>query len=351
MKTTRITQHAKDSSPSGIRNDGNTQYAIRNTLLLLLAVLALAACSPKANKLVAEGNDDYAQAEYLTALEAYQNAAIENPELAEPYYNAANALYREGDYDAALEQLQQALVYANAEQLAQAGYYNLGNALYNKQELETAVNAYRQALLINPDDADAKYNLELALQMLQQQQQEEQQQQEQEQQDQEQQDQEQQDQEQQDQQQDQGDQQQDEGDQGEEQNQDQNQNQQQNDEEGGGGEENADNEDQSQGDEGQEGEQGNDQPNDQENQSEGQDGEGDQENNEQNGDAGAGQPTEQNPDGTPVGQNPGNTEGQRLTPEQARRLLAAIAQGSDTLQERLGQIFIVPDGRPPQQDW
>ncbi len=328
MKTTHITQHAS-----------------RITFLLLIAVLVLAACSPKANKLVAEGNDDYAQAEYLTALEAYQNAAIENPELAEPYYNAANALYRAGDYDAALEQLQQALVYANAEQLAQAGYYNLGNALYNKQELETAVNAYRQALLLNPDDADAKYNLELALQM--QQQQQEQQQQEQEEQEQEQQDQEQQDQEEQEQQ----DQQQDEGDQGEEQNQDQNQNQQQNDEEGGGGEENADNEDQSKGNEGEEGEKGNDQPDDQENQSEGQDGEGEQNEDEQNGNAGAGQPAEQNPDGTPVGQNPGDVEGQRLTREQALQLLAAIAQGSDTLQERLGQIFVVPDGRPPQQDW
>ena len=42
--------------------------------------------------------------------------------------------------------------------------------------------------------------------------------------------------------------------------------------------------------------------------------------------------------------------GQRMTAEQARQLLAAIAQDSETLQERLGQIFVAPP-IPPIQDW
>ena len=39
-----------------------------------------------------------------------------------------------------------------------------------------------------------------------------------------------------------------------------------------------------------------------------------------------------------------------MTAEQARQLLAAIAQSAQTLQERLGQIFSSPS-RPPAQDW
>jgi hypothetical protein len=39
-----------------------------------------------------------------------------------------------------------------------------------------------------------------------------------------------------------------------------------------------------------------------------------------------------------------------MTAEQARQLLAAIAQDSETLQERLGQIFVAPP-IPPVQDW
>jgi len=42
--------------------------------------------------------------------------------------------------------------------------------------------------------------------------------------------------------------------------------------------------------------------------------------------------------------------GQRMTEEQAKQLLAAIAGDSETLQERLGQIFVVPPV-PPVQDW
>jgi tetratricopeptide (TPR) repeat protein len=50
------------------------------------------------------------------------------------------------------------------EELAQHSFFNLGNAAYNGQDLETAVQSYIDALLLNPNDADAKYNLELALQ-------------------------------------------------------------------------------------------------------------------------------------------------------------------------------------------
>ena len=39
-----------------------------------------------------------------------------------------------------------------------------------------------------------------------------------------------------------------------------------------------------------------------------------------------------------------------MTEEQAEQLLAAIAGDSETLQERLGQIFSVPWG-DPVQDW
>lgn len=40
---------------------------------------------------------------------AYNEAQVKSPELAEPYYNAANALYRQGNYEEALKQLQKAL--------------------------------------------------------------------------------------------------------------------------------------------------------------------------------------------------------------------------------------------------
>ena len=157
---------------------------LRPVIFVILAALGLlaAACSPSAEKMNAEGNDRFAKEAYLEALAAYQSAQIESPELAEPYYNAANALYRQGAYPEALEQMEEALRYAADQTIAENSFFNLGNATFNLQSWEEAVDAYTEALLLNPDDQDAKYNLELALQQMQQQQQEQQEQQQQDQQ-------------------------------------------------------------------------------------------------------------------------------------------------------------------------
>ena len=286
--------------------------------VLIGAGLLVTACAPSAEKLNNEGNDAFAKEAYLEALADYQSAQIESPDLAEPYYNAANALYREGAYPEALAQIQQALQFAAGNALAQNSFYNMGNSSFNSQDWQAAVDAYREALLLNPDDQEAKYNLELALQQLQQQQQ---QQQEQEQQEQEQ-EQEQQsqngegeeNQEQQDQSQD--------GQEGDQEQQDQQQ------AENGEGDENQEQQDQSQ--EGQEQQDQNQDPQQQEEQS------------------GQGQPQEGEENEGQPSQIP--APGQKMTEEQARQLLAAIAGDSDTLQERLGQMFVVPP-IPPVQDW
>lgn len=47
--------------------------------------------------------------------------------------------------------------------LAPSAWYNLGNARLAAADPAAAVEAYKQALLRNPDDAEAKHNLEIAL--------------------------------------------------------------------------------------------------------------------------------------------------------------------------------------------
>jgi tetratricopeptide (TPR) repeat protein len=288
-------------------------------LIVLMALgLLVTACGPSAaEKYNKEGNDAYAQQAYEEALAAYQAAQIKEPELAQPYYNAANALYRQGAYEGALEQLQMALGFAEEESLAQSSLYNLGNSFYNAQELETAVASYTESLLLNPNDQDAKYNLELALQQQQEQQQEEQQQEQQQQEDQSQ--------------------------------------------DGKGQEDQQEQQDQSQEGEGQENQQ--EQQQDQEQSEKGQ--QGDQESEQSKGDQPQdGEPQDGEQDQGQQGQpQPGQEEpnqegqpsqvpapGQRMTEEQAEQLLAAIAKNSKTLQERLGQIFSVP-WQDPVQDW
>jgi Ca-activated chloride channel family protein len=316
------------------------QFSIISILVLMVALLATACAPSKAEKLNKEGNDAFTQQAFQEALVAYQTAQIEEPELAEPYYNAANALYRQGAYADALKQMEMALGFADKEMLAQAGYYNLGNSFYNQQDLQTAVDSYRESLLLNPDDEDAKYNLELALQQLQQQQQNEEEQQDQSEEEQ------------------QEEEQQDQSEEGQQDEEQQGEEQQDQSEEGQGDEEQQDSseegqqeeEQQSDSEEGQEsdqGQEGQEQSQEEEQQQDGEQGE-QQEDQQQPGE---GQPQ----DGEPQEDQPGQLNempqpGQRMTAEQAEQLLAAIARDGQTLQEKLGQIFAVP-WTPPVQDW
>jgi tetratricopeptide (TPR) repeat protein len=274
---------------------------------LLSLVLLASACKPSAEKLIQDGNDQFEEEAYLEALAVYQQANFEDPELAEPYYNAANALYRQGAYGEALTLMQEALNFADEESLIESSLFNIGNSTYNTQDFAGAVDAYKQALLVDPDDQDAKYNLELALQQQEQQEQEQEQEQDQEQQEQE----------------------------------------EQEDQEQEGGSDQQESEDQSQDgqdqeqDQGQEGEQEQEQDQSQDEQSE------EQPNSEQEDGQGQPQDGQDQEEGQPSQMPP---PGQRMTAEQARQLLAAIAQDSETLQERLGQIFVAPP-IPPVQDW
>lgn len=136
-------------------------------------MLLLAGCGPSAARYNNEGNDQFAAEEFAAALDSYTAAEREDPDLAEPYYNAGNAFYRQENLEKAEAQLNQSLRSANDE-LAQQGYYNLGNTAYLTENWEKAIEQYKEALLINPADMDAKNNLELALKQQQQEQQQQQ---------------------------------------------------------------------------------------------------------------------------------------------------------------------------------
>jgi Ca-activated chloride channel family protein len=141
------------------------------------------------NSNVSRGNRYYEAGEHNKALQRYQEAQQVDSTSAVPYFNSGDALFRLGNYrDGALEFLRSAS--SETDTIKAMSYYNLGNTMFRAGDLRSAAEAYRRSLLIDPEDPDAKYNLELALRMIEQQeQQQDQQQQEDQQQDQQQQDQ------------------------------------------------------------------------------------------------------------------------------------------------------------------
>jgi len=124
----------------------------------LILLPALGSAQPGRRK-VSEGNRAYAEKRFDAALDAYQDALIEDARAPVIHYNLGAALYQKKDYEKALESYDR--VFETDDPLFQSrAHYNLGNTLYRAGRLQEAIQAYEEALKLNPEDEDARYNLE-----------------------------------------------------------------------------------------------------------------------------------------------------------------------------------------------
>ncbi|MFC1811613.1 VWA domain-containing protein [Thermodesulfobacteriota bacterium] len=147
--------------------------AVRKVSAFGLLFLLLLSPSANAGDLT-DGLDAYEKGNYESALEAFMDAQLDDPERSEILYNIGNAYYKLGDFNAANLSYQQALK-TEKENLKQKAWYNLGNTHYRKGALEDAVKSYTAALEIDPDDAQARQNLEFVKKRMEQQKTEQQQ--------------------------------------------------------------------------------------------------------------------------------------------------------------------------------
>lgn len=125
--------------------------------------------SPKG--LVEDGNLSFETENFDEALGSYDRALKLTKDAPAIEYNRANALIKKGEMEEALNSYQKAAS-SGDDSLRQSAYYNMGNALYRSEKYKEAASAYKEALKADPQDEDAKTNLEMTLQKIQQQKQE-----------------------------------------------------------------------------------------------------------------------------------------------------------------------------------
>jgi tetratricopeptide (TPR) repeat protein len=111
------------------------------------------------------GRDEYARGNHPQALSAFEGALAARPQDPRTRFNMADGLYKNGKFDEAAA-LFRALGEDPQSPLAGPSRFNLGNALYQKQDYKGAIRSYRDALHLQPDDVDARRNMELALRAL-----------------------------------------------------------------------------------------------------------------------------------------------------------------------------------------
>ncbi len=157
----RVKKHPP-SPPRG----GNIPRALRNypsmlaTSLLLFFIQTESFAQGAGRAKVLEGNRAYAEEKFDEANDKYRDAQVDNPESPIIHFNIGDALYQKRNYEEALKSYQSAVQKSNDPQLQAQGYYNLGNTLFRMDKLQESIAAYQQALKLNPNDEDAKFNLE-----------------------------------------------------------------------------------------------------------------------------------------------------------------------------------------------
>ena len=144
----------------------------------LLALLPWWGPAGDAYRAVEEGNALYRAGQYEAALGEYALAAALLPDIAEIALNQGNAWFRRFDYDQALERYLAALDTLDPH-VASRVKYNLGVVKYHQAldamqsfqdaltETRSAIEYYRDSLRMDPNLHDARYNLELAYELLQ----------------------------------------------------------------------------------------------------------------------------------------------------------------------------------------
>jgi tetratricopeptide (TPR) repeat protein len=122
-------------------------------------------CAADAADLNRRGNRQYDASEFGRAVDSYRTAQALSPSQSELFHNAGNALERDGDFGAAIDETARGLP-ADEDRVEAALEYALGNHYSGAQRLEEALEAYRRALIADPLDFDAKHNFELTARRL-----------------------------------------------------------------------------------------------------------------------------------------------------------------------------------------
>lgn len=125
-----------------------------------LAALAAGCAKPSAQRLNQDGNGAYARGDYPQALDNYRKAQLDRPDLPALNYNAGNALNQQGEYPRAIAEALRATRAGDGDVQARA-FYSIGASYYREGKLREALDAFKGALRIDPNDRDAKYNVEV----------------------------------------------------------------------------------------------------------------------------------------------------------------------------------------------
>ena len=142
--------------------------------VLCIFIFCSTALAGSTAKLVDSGNKSWLAGKYDEAIKSYDEAAVDNPESPYIYFNKGAALYRKGDYKAAIEAFEKAELKSKEPELEAKSRFNMGNCTYREAErqmdsdlkkaldyCQKSVQHYQDALQLDPNFKAAAENIEI----------------------------------------------------------------------------------------------------------------------------------------------------------------------------------------------
>jgi len=117
------------------------------------------AIASSADEKAMEGMELYKKNAFDQASQKFLEARQEKPNDPKISYNLGNSRYKQGKFDKALQNFSSVDQKTNSN-VKQKSAYNMGNTLFRMDKLEESIAAYKKALELDPNDMDAKFNLE-----------------------------------------------------------------------------------------------------------------------------------------------------------------------------------------------
>jgi len=157
----------------------HTMVQIRSGLIALFFLICFSGpvWAQADRKFIRQGNRQYEKDKFPESEIYYRKALDKNKGSGDAVFNSGDALYKQKKYEDAGKQFTESHRMNEDRDKKSASLYNLGNSLLMANKIQESIEAYKNSLRLKPDNAEAKYNLAYAQDLLKEQQQQQQQQQ------------------------------------------------------------------------------------------------------------------------------------------------------------------------------
>jgi tetratricopeptide (TPR) repeat protein len=133
------------------------------TILIIFLFAGSQSFAQNVKNEIRKGNEAYKKNNYDAAENAYHDALKIADNNTTASYNLGNALYRKDNTDESVEAFDNTIKNSTDNTTKENAYYNKGVAYQKGKKLPECINAYENALMLNPNDEDARQNLQRAL--------------------------------------------------------------------------------------------------------------------------------------------------------------------------------------------